>query len=87
MGLYKAISMGVDVPDLLITATEVIPHISVKDPKWEDKVRALYESQASEIFQALIASLPGGTIEALLCRLLDQSRTLLRVTFTNTKES
>jgi hypothetical protein len=66
--------MRATVPDLLIEATEQFPDI--EDPK---AARAQHERDATGIVSALLASLPGGTVDAVLRLLLEHRASLLRV--------
>ena len=73
MTIFKACRPPI-VPDLQISATaEVSDSVSL------ETARAFYAGQARELADALFASLPGGTIDALLVEMLDRKRSLFRV--------
>ena len=46
---------------------------------WEQAYRDMYRRQATKLKEALVGSLPGGTVDALLVALLDHKRCLLAV--------
>jgi hypothetical protein len=72
-------------PDLRLEATEELPSLPglehFKDDRkaWEQAYRDRYREQARLILSALVQSLPGGTIDALLSELLEHRRLLLVV--------
>lgn len=70
-------------PELRLNADEAIPSSPPdKDfpmDQWILNQRAVFASQAGLIADALFASLPGGTIDALLVEMLDRKRSLLRI--------
>jgi hypothetical protein len=46
---------------------------------WESEYRAFYRRQANEIAEVLFATLPGGTIDQLLCAMLERRTSLFQV--------
>jgi len=75
INVHKAQAMpGCEVPSCMIDVIDVIP-------EFESLVvsRMCYESDARLLFDALKASLPGGTIDALLRLLLENKASLLRI--------
>ena len=75
--VYKAMPLFPEgIPDLELKATEYIPAGSIGD---EGSQKVWFSDQAKSIADALYASLPGGTLDALLVELLDRKRSLLRV--------
>ncbi len=77
MELHKA--QGVNVPDLNLTATKPTPDFESTHPGWEKELREKWNGQAKIVFDALLASLPGGTFDALMVQMLDHKRALLQV--------
>jgi len=45
------------------------------------EARDLYTEQGKLLADALFGSLPGGTIDALFCEIMDRKRSLLRIPF------
>lgn len=70
-----------EVPALKLEATEPVPSMlpNLESATWTDAFRTFYAEQAKVIADALFASLPGGTVDALLVEFLDRKRSLLRV--------
>ncbi len=65
--------------DLVITATEQIPDLSrVETLK---QVAELYKIQGEKVADALFAHLPGGTVDAILARMLERRASLFAVRF------
>lgn len=82
MIIYKAQgSIGHPIPDLEITATEQLPAQPMTQYYKADLVAAhrLFEEQARELVDRLFASLPGGTIDAVLVEMLNRKASVLRV--------
>lgn len=82
--LYKAQSIGGRIaPDLNLTATAELPDVdpSTDESVWRPAHYRQFDEQADIIFRALIDSMPGGTIDALLIRLLQHRRGTLVVTY------
>lgn len=84
--LYKASRAHIDdAPglDLEVRATEEAPPTDChKDEPFNDfmsRHRAFYTAQAKPLADALLKTLPGGTIDALLVELLDHKRSIYRV--------
>jgi|CXWL01.1.fsa_nt_gi hypothetical protein len=48
-------------------------------PDWRKKYAELYQADAEVIADLLESNLPGGTIDALLCRMLTKRASLFRV--------
>lgn len=77
--IYKAHGLGGDqVPNLRLVANEEVPELSAS-PTFLADATALYREQGRAIAVALRASLPGGTIDALLVELLTAKASVLRV--------
>ena len=71
-------------PELRLSADEAIPdppRMTNQLPinEWMDEQRGFFEAQGKIVADALFASLPGGTIDALLVEMLDRKRSLLRI--------
>ncbi len=62
------------VADLNLTATKPFPEIADRD-----EAAQTHETDATFIVSALLASLPGGTVDAVLRQLLTHRASLLRV--------
>jgi hypothetical protein len=79
--IYKAQPIGDQViPDLDIRATDTLPEQPFfPSSTWEKHWRDIYAAQAGAIADALYASLPGGTLDALLVEMLDRKRSILKV--------
>jgi hypothetical protein len=82
--LYKAQAIpGQTIPDLSLSATEEATRVAIDAvcpySEFDARRRAFYDEQAGHIADALYASIPGGTIDALLVRLLDRRRSVLIV--------
>lgn len=83
--LYKARPIGdLHQPDLHLSATEPIPYGPKIDAVeshqlWEAAYRDRFSAQAKIVVDALCASLPGGTLNAILCQMLERHRSLLIV--------
>ncbi len=76
----------------LIGSQEIENHtivIAGTSPEFEElqQYARHYQSQAVLLVDALFASLPGGTVDALLCELLSRRASLLRVPFIEVPES
>lgn len=71
---------GVDVPDCTISISDAssVPEFQ-GDGDWPAKMRAFYDDQGERLANALTRSLPGGTLDSLMCALLKQKASLLRV--------
>jgi TctA family transporter len=67
------------IPDLEIVATEIAPRIEGDD--WREKMDTIYGGDAKAIATALVASLPGATVDRLLIELLTMTVCLLRRPF------
>lgn len=75
--IYKAQPCAIEkIPDLVLNVTETFPESSKISL---DEVGALHEAAAAELLAALTASLPGGTIDALLRGLLLRRASMLVV--------
>ena len=76
--IYKAQPIGDQIiDDLDLRATEAVPNIPGNE--FAKQYRDFYAVEGKIIVDALYASLPGGTLDALLVELLDRRRSLLRV--------
>lgn len=71
---------GEDVPDCTISISEAstIPQFD-GSVEWVKEMRAFYDDQGDRLARALTRSLPGGTLDSLMCALLKQKASLLRV--------
>lgn len=80
--LYKAhASRSEDIPDLRIVATRMVPDGLYQGKGAYQEARDFYATQGQTLCDLLRASLPGGTVDALLVALLNARRSLLRVPF------
>jgi protein required for attachment to host cells len=85
MKLYIAAPVGDEiVPPLEITADEPFPELSAQDERssshaWTVKIRNAHERCAEEIAERLWRSLPGGTWDRLVAKMVERHATLLRV--------
>lgn len=73
MNLYKA--DGDNVPDLQIATTEAVPVRSIP----YDELAKIYEEQGTAVADALFESLPGGTLDRLLAKLMERRASLFTV--------
>lgn len=79
--IFKAqAAAGREVPDMHIDITEPLPAFS-DDARWGTRARSLYRAQAAALARALCASLPGGTLDMLICELMERRATLLRIRY------
>ncbi|QOX80884.1 hypothetical protein FY034_17840 (plasmid) [Trichlorobacter lovleyi] len=74
-------SAGRGVAPLRLVATEPFPEIAVSGEAGLAAARGLHADQGKTIVDALYASLPGGTLDAVLCEMLQRRASLLRVPF------
>lgn len=81
--MHMKIYLAQGAPELRLTADEELPHSPPDEDfpldQWILNQRASFEAQAKLVADALFASLPGGTIDALLVEMLDRKRSLLLV--------
>ena len=63
-----------DIPEMVIIAEKVFPEYTNMA-----EARFWHGQDAKKIADALFASLPGGTIDALIVEMLDRKRSVLRV--------
>lgn len=82
--IKKAGVVGDSAPvDVHVKISGVMPEFhavaGIEFEDWEKKVKAFYKEQAGLLFDALVNSLPGGTVGQLTVRLLDHYSGLLRV--------
>ena len=56
----------------IIRITERVPDFNTHDLPWEGIVRTFYDTQAEAIVDALL-SLPGGTLDRVLAKLISRS--------------
>lgn len=76
--IHKAIGFrDKPAPSLHIVAYEEVPEI--KSDSWESDYRAFYRQEAQQIVNALVKSLPGGTVDQVLCLLLERHASVFRV--------
>lgn len=75
--VFRAVALGSrNVPSLSITARESFPEgLSLTD------ARALHTREGRELAEALIASLPGGTLDQVLIALLEHQASALQVPY------
>jgi len=80
--ITKAGSIGDQAPvdTTIVISGEPPPIDQVDNRGWEKRYKAFYGEQADLLFDALVKSLPGGTLGQLAVRLLDKYSSLLRVT-------
>jgi hypothetical protein len=77
-----------EITKVTIRIHESLPDMSCDEQGWEKKSRDRFAKEADALFGALCVSLPRGTIDALLVRLLDAKRSLMTVRdWTEPKES
>lgn len=83
--IHRAAPIGNQViPDLSITATEPMPKgeaLNGDFSEWAARQREKFEREAQALCDALVTSLPGGTIDQLLRALLQYKASLFRVAF------
>ena len=78
INLYIADSIGkIQTPMTQINISEPMPDIQLDSKKLE-KLDDLYHSQAAALVNGLIDCLPVGTIDAILCALLDRRSNYVR---------
>ena len=79
--IVKAGAVGDSVPaDVKIEISGEPPPIDPTDSRgWEKRYKEFYGKEADLLFDALVKSLPGGTLGQLAVRLLDKYSSLLRV--------
>ena len=83
--IYKAQPIGDQIiADLNICAIESVPEqlLPANKPmsEWKPVLIEFYDAQGKVIADSLFSSLPGGTLDALLCEMLERKRSLLLVT-------
>ena len=66
------------VPSLTITIDEPVPELD-GGRGWERHARFYFEEQADALVSALCESLPGGTLDRVLAKLLERKASLFRV--------
>ena len=82
--IYKAAPIGEQrVPDLTITCACEIPEVG--GTGWEYRASALYNGEGKALEAALLATLPGGTYDALLRAMLERRASFFRVPFESPK--
>jgi hypothetical protein len=79
VNIYKAKPVVGEVPNLEIVAKDEIPELPDTGLPWEGAYRQRFDDEARAVVDALLTCLPGGTIDAILCRLLEHKRSLYRV--------
>ena len=50
-----------------------------REENWEKESKKLYQEEAKKLYEILVKNLPGGTLHALLVKLLEEKASLLRV--------
>ncbi len=75
--LFRAGGIG----DNLVPKCQINIGDEISDDIGPDKARDLYTEQGKLLADALFGSLPGGTIDALFCEIMDRKRSLLRIPF------
>jgi hypothetical protein len=68
---------GHQIPSLEIRATESIPEMNA--PDWQRQSADLHDYQAEAIVNALFETLPGGTTDRILSKMLERKASLLNV--------
>jgi len=82
MTIYKSTPFyGQVIPDLNLVATETLPEFNSGSENWETECRERFKQQGEEIYQQLLASLPGGTLDALLYTMIKHRASLLHVRY------
>lgn len=85
--LFKAQATVDAIPDLEVRAVQTMESLaapgraSLDEPfrEFEARNRAFFADEAKKLADALYATLPGGTLDALLVDLLDRKRSIYRV--------
>lgn len=80
--IYRA--DGEDVEPVAIHIRHEAPRIPYGEPDYAQKAQARFISEGAALAEALWASCPGGTVDALIAALLAHRASLLRVTFPKT---
>lgn len=81
IGMFRAGSTaGINPPITTIHIKENIG-LSIDQNTSLNEARDIYTKQGKLLAESLLSSLPGGTIDALLCELLEKKRSLFTVTF------
>ncbi len=76
--LFKALAVGdQEIEDLTIELVEGTPEFH--GPGWEAVYREHYDGQAATLVDALVATLPGATLDRVVYLLLKRSASLHRV--------
>jgi len=79
VNIAKAGGVGGHIPeDTRIIISGEPPNLTTGG-NWEEQYRGFYDSQADMLFDALVKSLPGGTLTRLTVRLLDKHASLLKI--------
>jgi len=79
--IVKAGAVGDKAPvdTTIVISGEPPPIDRIDNRGWEKRYKEFYGEQADLLFDALVKSLPGGTLGQLTVRLLDKHSGLLRV--------
>jgi len=84
VAIFKAQRTGGKVvEDLTVVAEHTIPELApgAPEPDWQRQAMALHDGDALRLEEALYTSLPGGTYDALLRRMLLRRASFFRVPF------
>lgn len=73
--LFRAASIGEDHPPVLT----IKAHEQISEDHSLNSARALHNRQGAELAEALLQSLPGGTVDVLLVELMRRRASLLAV--------
>ncbi len=77
ISLFRAGRVGGHHPPAL----KIMINHEISDDMDLKEARDLYTKQAKKLAAALFDSLPGGTIDALFCEIMDRKRSLFRIAF------
>ena len=84
VSVCKASGVGeLETSNVILRVDKPIPELTQYVSSKEDYNKHLdfYEEQAEIIYKTMIVSLPGGTVDALLIRLLEHGRSILQVPY------
>lgn len=75
ISIFRAASIGEDHPPVLT----IKAHEQISEYHSLDSARALHNKQGTELAEALLQSLPGGTVDVLLVELMRRRASLFAV--------